>query len=376
MKKILIASTSLAALSTASFGAAFTPGDIVVDRVGTGSGSLSSNATAVFIDEYSPTGTLVQSIALPTAASGSQHAYTQSGSATSEGQLTLSPNGQYLAVMGYSATPGTSGVSSSSSSSDPRTVAIIGASGSVDTTTALGDAASGNNPRSAVTTDGNSIWVAGAASGIRYTTDGSTSSTELNTTDVNFETVEAVGGQLYASSQKLSINIATIGTGLPTTAGQTIANLPGLPTGDASFGFFLADLNGATSPNTLYVADSTNGIEKYSLEAGSWTATGSVALSNVTGLTGEVEGGDVELFATTPTTIYSLADNSGLDGTLSGSLDSIATASTNEAFRGVEFAPVAAAVPEPATWATMLSGLAALILFRSRRNRARGVLNH
>ena len=50
---------------------ALTPGDVVVYRVGSGSGALSSGAFPVFLDEYDPSGKLVESVALPTAASGS-----------------------------------------------------------------------------------------------------------------------------------------------------------------------------------------------------------------------------------------------------------------------------------------------------------------
>ena len=50
-------------------------GDIVVVRVGTAGGSpLSNAATAVFLDEYTPSGTLVQSVPLPTSARGEQPA--------------------------------------------------------------------------------------------------------------------------------------------------------------------------------------------------------------------------------------------------------------------------------------------------------------
>ena len=57
-------------LPIASQAAGFTPGDIVVERVGNGGAALSSASQAVFLNEYTPTGTLVQSIALPTAVSG------------------------------------------------------------------------------------------------------------------------------------------------------------------------------------------------------------------------------------------------------------------------------------------------------------------
>ena len=58
--------------------AAFTPGDLVIYRVGDGIGSLSSFGNPVFLDEYTPSGRLVQSIALPTTDSGGNHALTES----------------------------------------------------------------------------------------------------------------------------------------------------------------------------------------------------------------------------------------------------------------------------------------------------------
>ena len=50
--------------------AAFTAGNVAVVRVGDGAAALSSAATPVFVAEYTPAGTLVQTIALPTADNG------------------------------------------------------------------------------------------------------------------------------------------------------------------------------------------------------------------------------------------------------------------------------------------------------------------
>jgi hypothetical protein len=44
------------------------PGDLVVYRVGDGAAGLLNTGAAVFVDEYTTTGTLVQSIPLPTTA--------------------------------------------------------------------------------------------------------------------------------------------------------------------------------------------------------------------------------------------------------------------------------------------------------------------
>src|SRR5437764_15049216 len=94
--------------------AAFTAGDIVVVRVGDGSAAITSAATAVFLDEYTQSGAFVQSIAMPVTASGSNHILTMSGSAQSEGAISLSADGQYVTIGGYDAAVGTANVTSSS----------------------------------------------------------------------------------------------------------------------------------------------------------------------------------------------------------------------------------------------------------------------
>src|SRR6478672_3541108 len=84
----------------------FTLGNLVVYRVGDGIASLGSAATAVFLDEYTTAGALVQSIPMPTAVNGTQKRLTASGSATTEGFLTLSADGRYVVLTGYDAALG------------------------------------------------------------------------------------------------------------------------------------------------------------------------------------------------------------------------------------------------------------------------------
>ena len=88
MKKITLSIVGLF-LFAAAWAADFTPGNLVVLRVGDGSSTLSNASTAIFLDEYTTDGTLVQSVDIPTSG---ENLLTNSGSATSEGQLTLSPD--------------------------------------------------------------------------------------------------------------------------------------------------------------------------------------------------------------------------------------------------------------------------------------------
>src|SRR3954470_24005139 len=46
-------------------GQAFVGGDLVIYRVGDGTASLTNGGNPIFLDEYSPNGTLVQSIEMP-----------------------------------------------------------------------------------------------------------------------------------------------------------------------------------------------------------------------------------------------------------------------------------------------------------------------
>src|SRR5262245_10500634 len=107
---VAIFSTLVCALACAperAVAAPFTPGNLVVVRVGDGTGTLGTAAAPTFLLECTTTGTLVQTIPLPTAVSGSNHILTNAGNATSEGFLTLSSNGRYLLLGGYDAAVGT-----------------------------------------------------------------------------------------------------------------------------------------------------------------------------------------------------------------------------------------------------------------------------
>jgi hypothetical protein len=345
----------------------FTPGNLVVYRVGTGAAALSSAATPVFLDELTTAGTAVGSVPLPTTVSGSQKALTSSGSATSEGLLTRSADGRYIVLTGYNAAVGTASVASSASATVNRVIGRVAGDGTVDTSTALTDADTGNNVRSVASVDGSSFWVSGAADGIRYAaTLGATTSTQLSTTVTNLRQTAIFSGpsyQLYVSTGSGStLRVGTVGSGTPTTAGQTITGLPGFPVTGSPYAFNILDVDGNGAVDTLYVADDTAGqIQKYVLSGGSWTAKGAITASSGRGLVAAAVGGVVRLYATNGSALLGATDASGLGGTASGSVAILATAPANEAFRGVAFAPESAPVPTTpeAPWSALLP-LAAL----------------
>ena len=256
----------------------------------------------------------------------------------------------------------------------------------MSSSTALTDFADANNPRGAVpTSGGGSFYATGGAGGVRYATVGATTSVQLSTTNVNLRGVTIAGGQLYVSTQSGTgtFGVGSVGTGTPTTSGQTITGLLGLPnqakTTFAPNQFAFADLS-STVPgvDTLYVADESTGaggtIDKFSLVNGTWTANGTITAANVRGLTLQVVNGTVNIFATTGAStstgggsLYGFADSTGYNATVSGAVNTLATAAANEAFRGIAFAPTLAVAPEPSTWMMLALGGAGLLVWMRRR---------
>lgn len=352
--RLFLAAMGFASLSLSLKAAPFTAGNLAIYRVGDGSTTLTNTGNPVFVDEYTPTGVLVQSIAMPTVASGANRRLVASGTATSEGLMTRSADGYYLLAAGYDAPLPTTGLTGTASATVNRVVARLTANGVVDTTTALSDAATANNIRGVASTNGVDLWVSGGAGGIRYTTLGGTTSTQLSTTVTNIRTLGFFAGQLYSTSNSGTvIRLATVGTGAPITSGQTMTNLNGFPATGSPYGFFFADLDGSAGVDTLYVAWDDSGLTKYSLVGGSWTARGTIGVSAdaYRGLTGVVSGGTVTLYATRKGgagatgggELVSIVDVSGYNGTFASTPTLLATAASNTAFRGVAFAPLSQA---------------------------------
>jgi uncharacterized repeat protein (TIGR01451 family) len=335
--------------------AALTAGNLVVVRVGTGSAALSSAATAAFLDEYSTSGTgqtPIQSIGLPTAASGSNAILTMSGSATSDGALARSANGGYLTLAGYNAAPGTANVVTTTGIN--RVVGRIDASGAVDTSTRIFDGYVASNIRGAVSDDGTRFWTGGngnsGSGGTRYVTLGNTTSTPISSAPANTRVPNIFNGQLYISSASSTYQgISAVGSGLPTSSGETTTLLPGFPTatGPSPYGFVLFDMDaGVAGLDTAYVSDdraiaSGGGVQKWTFNGTTWTLAytlNSGLTAGARGLTGTVVGGTAVLYATTADTPSKLVKVTDTDA--SAAFTTLATAPANTAFRGVAFAPV------------------------------------
>jgi hypothetical protein len=337
-------------------GTAFTPGNVVVARVGTGAAPLTSAAAPVFLAEYTPTGTLVRTLPMPTADAGTNYSFTDSGTAYSDNNLTRSADGRYLVLTGYHAAPGTAGIVSTSAATTNRLIGRVAADGTINTSTRISDAFDPTNIRAAASLDGATFYAVGANSPVRYLPLGNSGPTTSISTgsQVNFRSVGVYGGNLYVTSAASpNFGISQVGTGLPTAPGAAVRLLPGFSTVAGSpYAMYFADLSSAVAgPDVVYVVDdsSTGGIQKWSLVGSSWKLNGTIGGSTTAllrGLAGTVSGTSVSLIASSSNGLYSLADNAGYNAA-----PSVATLPlpfvkppTNTVFRGVAFAPQAAAL--------------------------------
>jgi hypothetical protein len=354
----------------------FTIGDLVIDQASLAPGQTapSSNASPISLVDYSTSGVPSgYSVSLPTTDNTvtGNHALTDSGTATYDGEITLSTDGYSVLVPGYDYTPtSTESGSLTSALNVPRTVGVVSATGSVDTTTQLSDSVtegttSANNFRSVA--GATAAFYSGGQGGSAYETDGG-SANYLDSQNVH--QVEVFGGQLYEST---TTSIIKVGSGLATSGTQTDTafTLSGAPSKFEPAGFLLLAV-GSSTPNTLYVADTgSNAVEEYTGSGTSWTLAGSITVPQVTGIVGAVNGSAVDLYLTgaTSTTakfnsvLYGIVDSNGNSSFSTSTLSTLATAPTGDSFHGLAFAPSPPPSSTPESpWALLLPVTGILIV--------------
>jgi len=372
------------ASSNATAQTAFTLGNLVVNRLGDGSTTLSSTSTNITVQEFSPLGgSPIQSIAIPGTGSG---AVSDSGSASSNGYLNYFAD--TIWVPGYQAAVGTASVTGTPAATVPRTVVPISSDGAIGTSATLGSGFTANNIRSAIGTV-SAVFAAGTASGtdggVRYV-NGSNSSIRISSTVTNVRNLEIYDNELMFSTGSGTAGIYTLG-GISSldlsSADQNTASL--VFAVSSPYGFFVDRTNGVA-----FVASdgatNTGGVYRFDFDSNSstWsetfrlrldTATDEFTTSNSSATVATARG--LTAFFDADTSVYSVyvtdsrTSNNGLIGftdpltsTLAtgSSFSVLATAGTNYVFRGVDLVPV----PEPSTVALAAAGFG-LAAYSARR---------
>ncbi|MBS2014708.1 MAG: hypothetical protein JST00_17605 [Deltaproteobacteria bacterium] len=334
-------------------------GTFMVVRVGqAGGAALSAASVAAFIEERRfKDGVVEQTIALPTAAAAPQHALTLRGTGTTEGTLSRSDDGAFVVLAGYDAPPGTASVATTTAATVARVVGRVTKAGVVDTSTALTGAYDEASPRAAATADGTAFWVSGDngtgnTGGIYYAELGQ-GGLQIFDTPGNLRAVGVFGAQLYATTQSgaagNTLRLFAVGTGTPTTAGQTGTQLAGIPDTVTPHGLVLLDRDpGVAGVDTLYAADTRaltagGGIQKWKLGAGgTWT----LVTTFKKGLTGAPVNVAAKPIGTSVAVVCATLDNPSKivrfldDGVaLDPTGTTLGTAASPTQFRGVAITP-------------------------------------
>jgi hypothetical protein len=347
---------SQSAMADSSF--SFTDGNLVISTVSSYNGGGLDTASPITLQEFrlsadATSATSVGSLILPQTSSGLNSSISGEYGSASEGILQRSGDGRYLTIMGYgvnandfntaslstygtAALGQTTSLTSANQTGTPvttvsRVVALVGANGSVDTSTALTGVYNQNNPRSVATVDGSSFYMAGQATsktdptqGVAYATRGATTATVIdNSTDARVVSIvnNGTGNTLYVSrdfnppsggTQNLTnVSSLTNASGsLPTSAAGLVTTHITPPASPLSSGGNNGSINLTASlangvnnarigsfvylspeqyffadPNTLYVADSgqpkngnankaglgEGGLQKWVRVNGTWT---------------------------------------------------------------------------------------------------------
>ncbi len=417
----------------------FKSGDLVVETYGSLGHSYGDQSPApISLIEYSTSGgSSINTVTVPmtdgVGGSSNVGVVGEYGS-NSEGNIQLSGDGQYLTFMGYSATAAAAGINASTNAANgtsfpagtafgkntvslaqstdsnvPRVAALVDANGNVNSSTVLSTVYNTNNPRSAYSANGSSIYVSGqgdgnnnnqgiflAATGLNTVNTSSRPVGISNTTPTRF--VTGFNNNLYYSIDTSSGNSTGIWqfNGTPTAPAAATRIIPATVTINSTKTFLSPDGFYFANPNTLYVADtgdpkagtpSDGGIQKWTFNGSTWSLQYTLTpASNVLaspgeetgfkGITGEVVGSGVnatvELFAVSYTLgdedkngLYSITDT--LNAT-SGSGETFGRIETalgggSLSFKGVSFAPV----PEPSNISLLCAGRALLLRRRNRR---------
>lgn len=321
--------------------AQFTAGNLVVLQAGNGVTPLANTGNMIVLREFNQQGAPAYSVAI----SSTVNPLVVSGSATSEGGLSLSPNGKYLVFAGYAVNfPYANSLSGSTASSVNRGVGIVDAVGSYSRITTSTTFYSGNSIRSATSDGLHNYWTAGGNNGTNYFGTVASSVTVQNA-NTNTRNVLVNGGDLYFSTGAGTQGVYRVGNGLPVTSGQSnslIINTSSTGIGAPSgFAFYF------NAAQTLcYIADDrsfTNGggIQKWVYANGAWSLAYVLNVGGSSGARGVVvdfSGANPKVYATTDESSANrlVAIN---DVGAASTATTLATATPNSIFRGLAFSP-------------------------------------
>ncbi len=273
---------------------AFAPGNIAVLRVGNGTTTLSTNAAAANILEYTPSGTAgAMNVELSNASSAAPKRLVFSGDNTAlEGQLNLSQDGRYLTVAGYEAAVD---AAVTTYKANEKVLARVSYDGAVDYSTRISATTMNGTVRSTVMNNSGRLYVTGTSTSpatgnsTRFLAFGTPTTTTSTAFFGGVRSLAMFNGQVYYAQNN------TIGSLTPNPAAGNYGTSVLFPGVNASGHIYqalaLLDMDAtasylSTDYDLLYCADAALGLVKYYWNETTWVLAGTFNPASATGVTG------------------------------------------------------------------------------------------
>lgn len=314
----------------------FTEGRLVVLQVGPVGDISLATGKQVVLQEINAAGQFSASVTVP---SSGANALIVDGQSPFEGRLSLSSDSSKLVFAGYArALPNSTVLGTSASATIPRAIGTVDAGGNFVRQSTSSTFFSGGSIRAACAA-GTNLWADGSVQGLDYFGGGAAATVASGKT--SFRSVRVFNGQLYVSSASTSgspanTGVFSVGTGLPTTAGQsltTIANTNSTNTGDFCFN---------PAGTVLYVAIGSGGIQKW-VHTTTWNLAYTMTFSEgAYALVGDFSGANTILYFVTNAgdKLMKITDPNAGTGSVAVTPALVRNANVaNTAFRGVSWAP-------------------------------------
>ncbi len=356
---------SIAATGSITVSNVMGAGNLVVfqcnDTLGTGS--------SISLVEYGTSaGSAISSYTLPS--TGSSPRLVCSGTATSEGNMSLDSERTHIIIPGYDTTLATTSLASNANVYRALFSALP--SGALSNVVKLSQTLvyNTNNLRGA-TAAGTRYFGAGTATtaargGVQYMV-GTTTANQVTSTTTNVRTVQVFNGQLYYSTGSGTVGVYAVGTGIPNSTGNTSTIIHTGAGLSSPYGFSISP-----DANTLYVADDAAGIYRFTRTggAGSFASPTQITSLKCRGISVDYTTTPYTIYATTATgtklctscNAYSDSLIKVVDAGAGSSISLLAVAPANKNFRAVTFTPTPK-VSITATTNNICSGITDSVIF-------------
>ncbi len=319
----------------------FTPGNLILNRIGDGTNPLGSVAYPLNLMELIPDGAIVQTLA---------QQFENNNLLTETGELNVATGylnsvDNLVGIPGFAAPPGTNDLAQT----QPKATNILSTGASVTTRVVLPTSGPtlpfvGGYLTSLIPLPNNCFYAAGIGSsnsgGVWYF-DGS-NYTQLSAAFSAIRTLEVFNEQLYFSTAETPAGIYQVGAGLPVSAGQSVTLVLATPS-PRGFSF-------SPDGKLAYIADdqpvngqSGGGIQKWKFENASWTKIYTHG-HRANGLLVDFADSLPKLYASTFLNSPGLDNNKLIvltDSSQNAFAQELASSGTNFLYKGLDFSPAA-----------------------------------